>query len=136
MTIAMMADSSIKTALTAFINQAGEDLDQFKRSLTSWFNDVMDHASGWYKRSTQKILVVIAAILCVVNNVDTVDLVRHLSADPKLRASALAAALDATNEGRDTLQKRCPRPTSTRCWKVQISRFGGRKTVCVSSGRI
>jgi len=103
--ITMMADSSIKTALTAFANQAGEDLNQFKSSLTSWYNDVMDHASGWYKRNTQKILIGIAVVLCVLNNVDTVDLVRHLSADRSLRASVVAAAEKTAKEQPDSLNK-------------------------------
>ncbi len=85
---AMMAESSIKTALSAFISQAGEDMDVFKQSVCSWFNDVMDHASGWYKRNTQRILIVIALVLCTLNNVDTISLVGHLSTDPQMRAAA------------------------------------------------
>jgi len=85
--VALMAESSIKTALTAFLEQAGEDLGSFKRSVGSWYNDVMDHASGWYKRNTQRMLVVIAIVLCALNNVDTVSLVLHLSTDPKLLAA-------------------------------------------------
>jgi hypothetical protein len=86
--VALMADSSIKTAISAFLEQAGEDLDAFKRSLASWYNDVMNHASGWYKRNTQRILFLIAFVLCTLNNVDTVSLVSHLSTDPGLRAAA------------------------------------------------
>jgi hypothetical protein len=92
-TISLLAESSIKTALSAFINQAGEDLGHFKRSIATWYNDVMDHASGWYKRKTQLVLVGIALFLCVVNNVDTIALVGHLSTSPELRASADQAAM-------------------------------------------
>jgi hypothetical protein len=100
--IAVMADSSLKTALKAFHAQAGEDLSAFKQSVSTWFNDVMDHASGWYKRNTQGILFGVAAILCLLNNVDTVDLVRHLSTDPALRASTFAAAQKAADKGGDS----------------------------------
>ena len=103
--IAMMAESSIKTALTAFLVQAGDDLGQFKNNLCSWYNDVMEHASGWYKRNTQLILFGIGAGLCVVNNVDTVDLVRRLSTDPALQASALVAAEKTAGKGADVLQQ-------------------------------
>jgi hypothetical protein len=103
--IAMMAESSIKTALTAFLVQAGDDLEKFKNSLCSWYNEVMEHASGWYKRNTQFILFGIGAVLCLVNNVDTVDLVRRLSIDPALRASALAAAEKVGGEGMDAVDK-------------------------------
>jgi hypothetical protein len=90
--IARLADSSLKTALASFLDQAGEDLGQFKRSVSAWYNDVMDHASGWYKRNTQKILFGIAIVLCLLNNVDTVAIVGHLSTDPALRAATVAEA--------------------------------------------
>ncbi len=105
-TIAMMADSSIKTALSAFLTQAGEDLDAFRKNVGSWFNDVMDHASGWYKRNTQYILVVIAFFLCTINNVDTVSLVGHLSSSSEMRNAALKEAramLDASDGAQASL---------------------------------
>ena len=92
-TIAMMADSSIKTALSAFLTQAGEDLDAFRQGVGTWFNDVMDHTSGWYKRNTQRILLAIAVVLCTLNNVDTVSLVGHLSTDSQARAASSKEAI-------------------------------------------
>jgi hypothetical protein len=106
-TIAMMADSSIKTALSAFLTQAGEDLDAFRKNVGSWFNDVMDHASGWYKRNTQYILVVIAFFLCTINNVDTVTLVGHLSSSSEMRNAALKEAramLDAPDGAQSSIR--------------------------------
>ena len=91
-TIAMMADSSIKTALSAFLAQAGEDMDAFRQNIANWFNDVMDHTSGWYKRNTQLILMAIAVILCTFNNVNTIALVDRLSTDPAARAAAAKEA--------------------------------------------
>jgi hypothetical protein len=104
--IALMADSSIKTALSAFLAQAGEDLDAFRRSVGSWYNDVMDHATGWYKRNTQRILLFIALVLCTLNNVDTVSLVGHLSTDPELRAAA-------STQARSFIESSSSRATST-----------------------
>lgn len=91
--IARLADSSIKTALSSFVTEAGEDLDRFKQRAAAWYNDVMGHASGWYKRNTQAILFAVGMVLCIVNNVDTVAIVGHLSSDPALRASASDEAL-------------------------------------------
>jgi hypothetical protein len=92
--IVHMAESPIKTVLSAFITQAGDDLEAFKTSVTGWYNDVMDHASGWYKRNTQYILFLIAFALCTLNNVDTISLVRHLSTDPNLRDSIGQIAIE------------------------------------------
>lgn len=106
--LARMADSAIKTAISAFLAEAGEDLSSFKKRVGSWYNSVMDHASGWYKRNTQIILAQIALILCVINNVDTVSLVKHLSTDPQLRATAAKEA----QAFRDTSQAN-QKPTAT-----------------------
>ena len=59
----------------------------------------MDHASGWYKRNTQRILILIAIVLCTFNNVDTVSLVGHLSSNSAMRDAAMkeaSAFLDAS----------------------------------------
>ena len=112
-----MAESSIKTALTAFLTQAGEDLGDFRNNVGSWFNDVMDHASGWYKRNTQYILVVIAFFLCTVNNVDTVSLVGHLSSSSEMRNAALKEAramLDASDGAQASLGTEDSRAESSR----------------------
>ena len=69
----------------------------------------MDHASGWYKRNTQRILVVIAVVLCMFNNVDTVSLVGHLSTDPQMRAAAATEALGFLNATGPSLQAVGPR---------------------------
>lgn len=108
--VALMADSSIKTAISAFLNQAGEDLDAFKTSLGTWYNDVMDHASGWYKRNTQRILIFIALGLCLLNNVDTVSLVSHLSTDPGLRAAAGKEARAFVDSSRSVQGTITPKP--------------------------
>jgi hypothetical protein len=97
--ISKMADSSIKTALSASLQQAGEELSAFKRNLASWFNEIMDHASGWYKRNTQRILMVIALVLCTLNNVDTVALVQHLTTDPQLRVDVSEQAIASRGQG-------------------------------------
>src|ERR1700739_3898173 len=36
--------------LQSLINDSNNDIDKFKASLEQWFNNMMDRASGWYKR--------------------------------------------------------------------------------------
>ncbi len=94
--------------MNAFLTQSSQDLDTFKQNVGCWFNDVMDHASGWYKRNTQVILAGIAIFLCSTNNVDTVSLVGHLSSNPEMRNAALREAramLDASEGGHSAVQK-------------------------------
>jgi len=64
----------------------------------------MDRVSGWYKRKVQVILLVLALIITVYLNVDTISLINSLSNNAILRASIVSAAqgtdkssLDNTN---------------------------------------
>ena len=84
-------------------------MNVFKKNLCSWYNDVMDPASGWYKRNTQRILMAIAVVLCLFNNVDTVSLVGHLSTDPQMRAAAVTEAVGFLEHDRTNAQDVGPR---------------------------
>jgi hypothetical protein len=69
--------------------------EAFRRNLEGWFSHAMDRVSGWYKRWTQQILLVLAILIVLISNADTVMLVQRLSQDNALRASLVAAAQDA-----------------------------------------
>jgi hypothetical protein len=69
--------------------------EAFRRNLENWFNDAMDRVGGWYKRWTQRVLLILATLLVLAANADTVMLVQQLSANSALRASLVAAAEDA-----------------------------------------
>ncbi|PTR17424.1 MULTISPECIES: PspA/IM30 family protein [unclassified Nitrosospira] len=69
--------------------------EAFRRNLEDWFNDAMDRVGGWYKRWTQRVLLILATLLVLVSNADTVMLVQQLSTNDALRASLVAAAQEA-----------------------------------------
>jgi hypothetical protein len=69
--------------------------EAFRRNLENWFNDAMNRVGGWYKRWTQRVLLILATLLVLIANADTVMLVQQLSANSALRASLVAAAEDA-----------------------------------------
>jgi hypothetical protein len=52
----------------------------------------MDRVSGWYKRTTQIWTVVIAAVLVLCANADTLQIARTLWTDPTLRAELVEQA--------------------------------------------
>ncbi|HET7062364.1 MAG TPA: hypothetical protein VFI43_09320 [Nitrosospira sp.] len=69
--------------------------EAFRRNIELWFHDAMNRVSGWYKRWTQHVLLVLATLVVLVSNADTVMLVQRLSQDNALRASLVAAAQEA-----------------------------------------
>lgn len=72
--------------------QAGGDLKQLEAAIESQYDAVMDRASGWYKRWAQNVTLVLAALLVIFADVDTIAIARHLSASPEARAAAVGIA--------------------------------------------
>jgi hypothetical protein len=82
-----------ETALVANqIATAQHQAERLQANVEQWFNDAMDRVGGWYKRWTQKILLVIAVIIVFAANADTFTLANRLMRDNALRASIVNAA--------------------------------------------
>ena len=78
--------------LETLYNDAAGDLVKFKELSETWFNDTMDRATGWYKKQTQKITLLVAFIVALSFNVDTIGIVKNLSANPKLATEVVEMA--------------------------------------------
>jgi hypothetical protein len=94
-------DKSVE-AIYALALNAGVDskteLENFKKGLEGWYNDSMDRASGWYKRYTQKILLVVGLALACCFNVDSVRVARTLWFDRDSRQAMVNAATEYTKQ--------------------------------------
>ena len=71
---------------------ASNTLEGFRRNVEIAFDDAMERASGWYKRKVQIVIAVIAAVLALGLNVDTLQVGTGLWKDPALRAAVVAKA--------------------------------------------
>jgi hypothetical protein len=85
----------LRRSLTLLWRQATGDLDQFRTQIEAWFNDAMERVSGWYRRRTRVILVVIGLGVAVVLNVSTVTVASGLWTNATLRAAVVAQASKA-----------------------------------------
>jgi hypothetical protein len=81
-------------ALLALAIDAKGDVAAFERNLEQWYNDAMDRVSGWYKRYTQRVLVVLGLLLAIVFNVNSVRVARTLWLDRDARQAMVNAAGD------------------------------------------
>jgi hypothetical protein len=68
----------MRPVLTDTVNRADRTLEGFRQSIEGSFNEVMDRASGWYKRKTQFAIAVIAAALAIGLNIDSLRAATHL----------------------------------------------------------
>ncbi len=79
-------------ALHALLIDAGGRADKFQANLENWYNDAMDRTSGWYKRYTQRILLVLGLFIAMFFNVDSVHVARTLWFDHDARQGLTNAA--------------------------------------------
>jgi hypothetical protein len=74
---------------------AQNDIDRFEILLEKWYNDTMDRVSGWYKRQTQWILILIGFIIAGIGNIDTIKIYRILSRDKNAREQIVSMAIQS-----------------------------------------
>lgn len=85
-------ENPARQALLTLLDDAQGSLDRFEANLEAWFNTTMERVSGWYKRKLQLITLVIAAIVTLALNVDTILIANTLYRDPTLREAVVIAA--------------------------------------------
>jgi len=85
-------DTPTHKLIINMLDEANGDIAKFKELSAQWFNDTMDRASGWYKRKTQLITLIAAAIIVFPLNLNTIEISRKLSSDKEARIEMVEAA--------------------------------------------
>jgi hypothetical protein len=83
-------------ALLGLLDDARGDIDKFRANIEAWFDDTMARVSGWYKRQSQLILVVIGIVITLALNANTLTIGERLWKDTALRAAVVQQATAAT----------------------------------------
>ncbi len=84
--------AGVKYRLLTLVRQSDNDLQLFRAQLEKWFDDTMARVSGWYKRQTQWVLLVLALILTLALNANSLTMGQQLYKDPTVRAAVVAQA--------------------------------------------
>lgn len=92
-------DSALKGQLGELAKSAAGDVEKFKQSVGSWYDDHMDRVSGWYKRRIRIITGVIGAILVIGLNIQVFSFAQSLYTDQTLRESTVTQAVAASDCG-------------------------------------
>lgn len=91
-----------RKALTALYQKVNGDWDKFHKEVECLYNDSMDRVSGWYKRYIQKQTKVLAILIVLWVNFDTLRMAERLWNDSALRAAVVEdakARAQARNSG-------------------------------------
>ena len=93
--IETIPDPQLKQAMRALYGRA-RDLQQFQDMLAGWFDTAMARMSGIYKRRQLLISLLLALLLAILFNIDSIHLFRTLWQQPTLAAHLREAAGVAT----------------------------------------
>jgi hypothetical protein len=83
--ILQLPESEMKNLLLYLYRQTDGSAEQFKAKIENWFDEVMERASDWYKRSTKWWLFGIGLIMATLFNADTIQIYSSLSANSTVR---------------------------------------------------
>jgi hypothetical protein len=83
----------VKKALITFVDSSPNP-ENVRKNIENWFDSSMDRVSGFYKRRSQLIILLIGLALSILLNVDSIALVQKLSTERAMRDSLVAAATE------------------------------------------
>ncbi len=86
------ASKKFQASMTALLNHPGMDAAAAKERLEHWFDDGMDRVSGWYKRDAQRNVFLLACLMTLSVNADTIHIANRLWVRPTLQAAVVEEA--------------------------------------------
>jgi hypothetical protein len=102
--LAAIPNAQLSEALLALFRASGKNVAQFQLATEHWFDDSMQRVSGWYKRKVHLILFVIATVVVVLLNADSLSAGRVLWRDDAVRAAVVKKAEAAANGKLDQVE--------------------------------
>ncbi len=98
-----LPEGDVKKAILALVQRSNKNFETVQLAVEGWFNDAMDRVNGWYKRRTQLWTVIIALVLTLVANANTIEIVKKLNRDPVLRSAVVEEAKVRAQKPRPTI---------------------------------
>jgi hypothetical protein len=115
-----LPDSDVKKSLQVLLLTGCDSVEKIQEKIEGWFNDSMDRVSGWYKGRVQVWTVVIAIMITILVNADTIQIAQKLMINPALRDKIVQEAKAAKDPKADQTA-----PTLTLQQKADLSGMTG-----------
>jgi hypothetical protein len=115
-----LPDSDVKKSLQALLMNGSDSVEQVQEKLEGWFDTSMDRVSGWYKNRVQVWTVVVASVVTILINADTIQIAQKLMINPALRDKIVQ---EAKNEHASSADPSAP--TLTEQQKTDLSGLTG-----------
>jgi len=82
----------LRTSLSAVLADSNESLTTNQQKIETWYNECMDRVSGWYKRRTVLWIWILALIVTLGLNADSVRISKILWTNQASRAAVIESA--------------------------------------------
>jgi hypothetical protein len=120
-----LPDSDVKKSLQALLVNCTDSVTQVEKKLEDWFDNSMDRVSGWYKNRVQIWTIVIASLVTILANADTIQIAQKLMINPALRDKIVEEAKTANTANTDQTNSGKSAPTLTAQQKADLSSLAG-----------
>ncbi len=95
----------VQRPLLLALNESAGDVETFRATLGTWYDNTMERVSGLYKRKTKLTVLMFAVAVTLFTNADTIRIVRAISSNKVLRETLVAQADGAAgNASSDSLR--------------------------------
>ena len=124
-------EGPIKDYLTEVFASGTARIEDVTQYLSNWYDSVMERVTGWYKRWVNVVVFVIALLLAVALNINSIVVADALWNDPLLRSgveAAVTAQIEDYGHGTEGGERRMPKRSSpnSSSSRNSASRSGGR----------
>jgi hypothetical protein len=82
----------LRKRIKPLIGGPQKDVENLRTNLEAWYDDTMARVSGWYKRKTQIIVIVIGVLLVPAINANTIAMAQRMWKGDTVRAAVLVQA--------------------------------------------
>lgn len=78
-----------------WLSRANDSYPQFVANITSTYEEMMDRVNGWYKRKIGLFIFWIGFIICMIMNVDSIQIVKTLADNPDKAKEMVTLAISS-----------------------------------------
>jgi hypothetical protein len=81
--------ADLQKIVLGYIDTANNKIEDLQKQLEGFYDSAMIRAGGWYKKKIRPISIVLAALLVIVLNIDTIEIIQKSTKNPTQLAEAV-----------------------------------------------
>jgi hypothetical protein len=90
--LARISDENLKRSLTSLVETASGSVDKALQQVADWFDGAMKEVTTWYQQRAQVVTRIVAVVLVLLLNADTIMYTRIIWQDQAIRAALVEVA--------------------------------------------